>query len=97
MGLVNRIGEGCRLASIAGFVPGQLLPYAGPSKSLSLAMHPMIGWNGGVGMPKEAGLKQAKSSPSKLTSPAPAWLHSKKLSTALQYSKWPISSEKEML
>ena len=74
-----------------GSVPGQTFWYETPSKSLSVPMHPPIGTSS-----EKAGEKQPRSSPSMLPSlllvqrpPSRA--------TVLQYSKWPISSEKATL
>ena len=74
-----------------GSVPGQTFWYETPSKSLSVAMQPPIGTR-----VEKAALKHPSSSPSSAASLL--LVHSPpSAATALQYSKWPISSENATL
>jgi hypothetical protein len=56
-----------------------------------------MGWKGGEGKPKKAGLAQGKLSESRALSCIPGLVQLKLLSNALQNSKCPVSSEKAML
>jgi hypothetical protein len=92
-GLVNTTELGWYFTSCPrfGFVPGHSGWYETPSKSLSVAMQPVIGTRS-----ESAALKQPSSSPS--SSDSLLLVHSPPSDAmALQYSKCPISSEKATL
>src|SRR5579875_116872 len=96
VGEVKMYGCASYLASWARDpVPGQSFRYGGPSKSSSVPRQPLIGYS----VDCEAA-KQPKSSLSSdpFFSDTPAAVQVPVLvSTRLQYSKWPISSENATL
>ena len=94
VGLENRIDRGWSAASRDVFVnvPGQVVWYEAPSKSLSVAKHPPTCTRSDA-----LALKQFVSSPSRLGSSTPGLTQLPCVFAWAQYSKCPISSEKATL
>src|SRR5690349_1032076 len=98
-GLVKRIGAAwtCRSSAALVNVPGHVLEYSGPSKSASVEVQPVRFTSvdcAPVKQPRSSSAPESVASRSCTPSTVQRRLAGL---TALQYSKWPISSENATL